>query len=82
MGATAISLEHAPESQKKRRSRKALMQRVCVSVSEWCESTGISKPTAYRMMANGKLRFVQVSESRKIPTTEYTRLGLLPEEAA
>jgi excisionase family DNA binding protein len=55
-------------------------RRVCVSVREWCQSTGISKATTYRMMADGRLRYVTIGRSRKIPITEYTRLGLpLPE---
>ena len=79
-----MSLEDNPEPQKKRGPRKRRMiERVCVSVDEWCESTGFSKPTTYRWMADGRLRYVQFgSRMRKIPTTEYARLGLLPSEVA
>ena len=71
-----------PRKKKVRKPRKKqvrnsrLSERVCVSVTEWCFSTGTSKPTAYRMMSDGRLRFVQLGERiRKIPTTEYQRLG-------
>jgi excisionase family DNA binding protein len=81
-----MSLEHSPQRQKKRARRMRatdLTDRVCVSVSEWCASTGISKPTAYRMMLDGRLRYVQIGErTRKIPTAEYSRLGLIPAEVA
>ena len=78
-----MSLEHNPTRQKKRGGRMRLTDRVCVSVAEWCESTGMSKPSAYRMMAAGKLNYVQIGErTRKIPTTEYERLGLIATEAA
>jgi excisionase family DNA binding protein len=69
-----------PIEQKKRRAprKKREMERVCVSVDEFCRSTGTSKPTAYRMMASGKLKYVQLStRTRKIPTSEYARLGLV-----
>jgi excisionase family DNA binding protein len=55
---------------------------MCVSIAEFCQATGISRPTVYRMMNTGKLRFVQVGpRMRKIPTTEFTRLGLIGEPA-
>ena len=64
----------------KRNSR--LRERVCVTVAEWCESTGTSKPSAYRAMAGGRLHYVQMSKRvRRIPTTEYERLGLVAPEA-
>ena len=82
MKARGMSLEHSPQRQKKR-GRLRLADRVCVSVSEICELTGISKPSAYRMMADGRLQYVQMGErTRKIPTSEYERLGLVASEAA
>lgn len=76
-----------PDTKTKPQSRtplklSELRERACVSVTEWCGSTGISKPTAYRMMADGRLKFVRMGERiRKIPTTEYERLGLVAKEA-
>jgi excisionase family DNA binding protein len=63
------------------RAREPLA-RICVSIGEFCEATGISRPTVYRMMNAGKLHFVQIGpRMRKIPTTEFTRLGLSGEPA-
>ena len=63
----------------KKKPRLDLAGRVSVTVSEWCASTGTSKPSAYRMMKADKLHFVQLGKrTRRIPTTEYERLGLLP----
>jgi excisionase family DNA binding protein len=79
----AMPLEHSPQRQKRSQRKTQVMERVCVSVNEWCESTGTSKPTTYRMMADGRLRYVQIGKrTRKIPITEYTRLGLPPPEVA
>ncbi len=63
----------------KKKPRLDLAGRVSVSVAEWCASTGTSKPSAYRLMSAGDLHFVQLSpRTRRIPTTEYERLGLVP----
>jgi excisionase family DNA binding protein len=75
----------SPEPKKRPPQQTRVIERVCVSVSEWCDSTNISRPTAYRMMADGRLRYVRLGErTRKIPTSEYVRLGLVhpSEEAA
>jgi excisionase family DNA binding protein len=84
-----MSLEHSPQRQKKKNKKKRkptlfrMAGRVCVSVAEWCSTTGVSRPTAYRMMLDGRLHYVQMGERmRKIPTTEYQRLGLVSSEAA
>ncbi len=73
-----MSLEPNLEQEKKKRLRKKRpVECVCVSPEEFSRATGISRPTIYRMMADGRLRFVQASERmRKIPTSEYGRLGL------
>ena len=73
-----MSIEHSPIRQKRRGPRaREPIARICVSVNEFCQATGISRPTAYRMMNTGKLHFVQVRpRMRKIPTREFTRLGL------
>jgi hypothetical protein len=73
-----MSLEHSPQRQKKRGPRKQReIAPVCVSPDEFSRATGISTPVVYRMMADGRLRYVQATtRMRKIPTTEYERLGL------
>ena len=79
-----MSLEEIQQEKKKRGPRKKReIERVCVSVDEWVEATGICKPTTYRWMADGRIRYVQFgTRMRKIPTSEFARLGLLPSEAA
>jgi predicted DNA-binding transcriptional regulator AlpA len=58
------------------RQRQAV-DRVCVSVTEFSQATGISRPVLYRMMDDGRLRYTQLtSDMRRIPTSEYLRLGL------
>jgi excisionase family DNA binding protein len=78
-----MSIEHSPIRQKRRGPRaREPIARICVSIPEFCQATGISRPTVYRMMNTGKLRFVQVGpRMRKIPTTEFNRLGLSGEPA-
>jgi excisionase family DNA binding protein len=70
-----MPLENNPVRQRPRGSKP--MSRVALTVSEWCESTGISRPTAYRMMADGTLRFVQIRGTRRIPADESVRLGFV-----
>ena len=67
-----------PQEKRKRGPRKQRpIEPVCVSPEEFSRATGISVPTAYRWMAHGRLRYSQVGERlRKIPTSEYSRLGL------
>ena len=72
-----MSLEHSPARQARGARKRQAISRICVSPDEFAEATGISKPTLYRMMADGRLRFTQAtSRMRKIPTSEYARLGL------
>ena len=66
-----------PKRRKPRRLRGALGDRVDVFIAK----TGISRPTTYRMMASGKLKYAQVGERiRIIPISEYARLGLVETE--
>jgi excisionase family DNA binding protein len=76
---------HAP-SQKPKAKRGPRKRRelapVCVSPTEFAETTGISRPTIYRMMRDGTLKFAQpTSGMRKIPVSEYARLGLCGDAA-
>jgi excisionase family DNA binding protein len=66
-----------PDKRKRGPRKKRSIERVCVSIDEWIAATGFSRPTTYRMMAAGKLRYVSFgSRMRKIPTSEFNRLGL------
>ena len=73
-----MSLEHAPERQRRRRRAhiRPALPRVAITVGEFAATTGISKPTLYRMMLEGKLRYAQIGGTRRIPVSEYHRLGL------
>jgi|SoiMethySBSTD1v2_1073268.scaffolds.fasta_scaffold205156_1 excisionase family DNA binding protein len=78
-----MSLEHAPQRQKRGPRKRRVIDRVSDTVDEFSRATGISKAVLYRMMADGRLRFAQVTpRMRRIPTTEYSRLGLSGETAA
>ena len=69
----------SPNEKLKRGPRKQrTIQPVCVSVDEWVRATGFSRPTTYRWMADGRLRYVQFGDRmRKIPTSEFERLELV-----
>jgi excisionase family DNA binding protein len=74
-----MSLEHGPQRQNKKRGprKRRAIAPVCVSPEEFSRATGISRPTTYRWMADGRLKFVQFgTRMRKIPTSEFERLGL------
>jgi excisionase family DNA binding protein len=72
-----MSLEHDPSRQNRRRGGGPMLPRVAVSVSEFSSTTKLSKPTLYRMMQRGQLRFAQIGAIRRIPVSEYQRLGLI-----
>ena len=70
------------DKRKRKRARQGV-ERVCLSVPEFLEATGLSRSSAYRLMANGKVRFVSLTDrTRKIPTSELVRLGLTNEAGA
>jgi excisionase family DNA binding protein len=71
-----MSLEHDPARQ--RLQRKPL-QLLAYTVAEWCAATKLSRQTVYRMMADGRLRFVQIGTIRRIPASEAVRLGFVSE---
>jgi hypothetical protein len=70
-------VEREREEKKKRRTRRVKPPRLTDSVRDFHDRTAISIPTIYRMMADGRLRYVQVTpDMRRIPVGEYVRLGL------
>jgi excisionase family DNA binding protein len=73
-----MSNERSPTKQRRRRGLSPVpVPRVAYTIDEFAEATNISRPTIYRMMQNGQLRFVQLNERfRRIPASEFTRLGL------
>ena len=72
--------KHSPTGKRKRRSQsqRSTLTRLGDSVQDFIDRTGISRPTTYRMMADGRLKFIQVTDDmRRIPTSEYVRLGFI-----
>jgi hypothetical protein len=73
---------------KKRRVRRARSITVPLSadialgdtIDDYVRRVKTSKATAYRQMADGSLRYVMVRKQRRIPHTEYVRMGLVPAE--
>ena len=61
------------ESKRKREP----LPRMGYSVTEWAELTGTSRPTVYRQMDAGELRFILLRKMRRIPATELVRLKLI-----
>jgi hypothetical protein len=50
------------------------------SIQEFMAKANVSRATVWRMMKSGELRFIRLSERiRRIPTSEYRRLGLIPD---
>jgi excisionase family DNA binding protein len=74
--------KHSSTGKRRRvRRSKPTLTRLGDSVQDFVTRTGISRPTAYRMMADGRLRFIQVTDDlRRIPTSEYVRLGFISAE--
>jgi hypothetical protein len=72
--------KHSPTGKRKRgkHSQRPTPTRLGDSVQDCIDRTGLSRPTAYRMMADGRLKFIQVTDDmRRIPTSEYVRLGFI-----
>jgi excisionase family DNA binding protein len=46
------------------------------TLTEFCAKMKCSRATAYRMMDEGKLKYIQLRNERRIPHSEYGRLGL------
>jgi hypothetical protein len=72
--------KHSPSGKRKRgqHSQRHAPTRLGDSIQDFIDRTGISRSTAYRMMANGRLKFIQVTDDlRRIPTSEYVRLGFI-----
>jgi excisionase family DNA binding protein len=72
-----MSLDVNEPKRKPRRRRRVrpAVERMSYSPLEWATAHGLSRPTVYRMMADGRLRYVQMGERmRRIPASEETRL--------
>jgi excisionase family DNA binding protein len=47
------------------------------TLTEFCHKMKCSRATAYRMMDEGKLKYIQLRNERRIPHSEYVRLGVV-----
>jgi hypothetical protein len=70
-------MTQADTPERKKRGRPPKKRKIADRIHEYCERTGDSRATAYRKMASGHLRFIQEGPgcTRKIPRSEYRRLG-------
>jgi excisionase family DNA binding protein len=70
---------------KQRRHRRGRARLIAVlgdTVDQFVAKTNTSRATAFRMMADGRLRYVKLGPRlRRIPTSEYERLGLIEAKA-
>jgi excisionase family DNA binding protein len=69
------NINEKPKRQRRRRERLPV-ERIAYTVAEWAQATRQSKPTIYRQMQRGQLRYVQFGRVRRIPVSEQDRLGL------
>jgi excisionase family DNA binding protein len=46
------------------------------TITEFCAKMKCSRATVYRMMGDGTLKYIQLRCERRIPHSEYERLGL------
>jgi excisionase family DNA binding protein len=61
-----------------RRTRAPVLAVLGDTVDQFVAKTNTSRATAFRMMADGRLRYVKLGPRlRRIPTSEYARLGLV-----
>jgi excisionase family DNA binding protein len=54
--------------------RKSPVPKMAYSMAETAAALGITKPTAYKLVAQGRLRTVMVGARRLVPITEIERL--------
>ena len=60
--------------QVKKKSIPDPVERVCFTVSEACSVLRVSRATLYKLMGQGRLKYVTLLDSRRIPRTEINQL--------
>jgi excisionase family DNA binding protein len=70
-----MSIESTSPKSKRAAPRQRSIKPIGLSISESVAASGLSRPMLYRMMSAGKLRYVQVGRTRRIPSSEFVRLG-------
>jgi excisionase family DNA binding protein len=71
--------KHSPTGKRRRgTSRAQFGERLYDTPDQFCHKTNTSRSTVWRMMRDGRLRYVKFGPRlRRIPTSEYERLGLV-----
>jgi excisionase family DNA binding protein len=71
--------KHSPTGKRRRAaSRAQIIAPSYESPDQFARRVGASRSTIWRMMRDGRLRWIRVgTRLRRIPTSEYERLGLL-----
>jgi excisionase family DNA binding protein len=65
-----------PGRRRKGGQRKALTDEALAhTINEFAARANVSRPTIYRMMKDGELRFIRLRGRRLIPVSEYSKLG-------
>jgi excisionase family DNA binding protein len=65
----------ASKRKKQRKLKPAAPEALAHSINEFADRARVSRPTLYRMMADGELHYVRLRGRRLIPVSEYSRLG-------
>jgi hypothetical protein len=69
--------KHAPTG-KRRRAQAQQGGRLYDTPDEFARKISVSRATVWRMMLDGRLKYVKFTPRiRRIPTSEYERLGLV-----
>lgn len=62
--------------------RVASPQKRAWTVKDWCAEVSLSRATAYRLMADGHLKFVTIGKARRITTSPKDFLASLEASSA
>ena len=85
MSELQVARDSAPRKRRKRRAKKTKQQRAAdrmlrlnkaeyLPPEEFAVTAGISRPTVWRMMQRGELRYAKFGRARRIPRSELERL--------
>jgi excisionase family DNA binding protein len=62
-------------ARRKARQRAVPAEALAHTINEFAARANVSRVTVYRMMNASALRFIRVRGMRRIPVSEYSRLG-------
>jgi excisionase family DNA binding protein len=61
----------------KNKPRTPHCEELADTINEFCAKMKCSRAQAYVLMGNGKIRYIQFGRQRRIPHSEYRRLGVV-----